>query len=100
MAESKTEGKPKRPRKSRAAQLRAHTRAKFEAPQFGELVKAAREERGWTTRDLAQAMGTTQRYVTAVENGFRGSPQWPTVYRFVHILGIPYRTLFGRNNPR
>lgn len=41
---------------------------------LGALVRAARKARGWSQADLAARMGTTQKWVSFVENGRPGSP--------------------------
>lgn len=41
---------------------------------LGALIRAARKSRGWSQADLATRVGTTQKWVSFVENGRPGSP--------------------------
>lgn len=54
---------------------------------LGHLVRRVRESRGWTQRQLADALGSTQRYIYELEAGKpkRADPQF---FSIISRLGI------------
>ena len=54
--------------------------------RFGELVRRSRLERGWSQAFLAEQLGVTQRYVSAVEGGESDNPQLETICTFAAAL--------------
>jgi transcriptional regulator with XRE-family HTH domain len=55
--------------------------------KFGQLVRAMRDERGWTQDDLAQQLGCTGSQVSAIETGRR-----PATQRFAKKLDLAFGT--------
>lgn len=49
---------------------------------FGARLRALRQARGETARDLAQRLGVTPAYISALEHGHRGRPS----RRFVELV--------------
>ncbi len=49
---------------------------------FGEKIRALRAERGETLQDMAEALGVSSAYLSALEHGKRGRPN----LRFVHAV--------------
>lgn len=56
----------------------------------GELLRAARRQRGLSQADLARRAATTQNYVSRIERG-AVEPSLPTLQRFVHATGMRLR---------
>lgn len=52
----------------------------------GEKIRKIRKERRITQRELADMLGTTSQYVSAVERGER-CPKPGTVRKFANVLG-------------
>src|ERR1700733_1288757 len=48
-------------------------------------LKAAREKRGWTQRDLARRLGLTQAHISGIESG-KIVPRYDTLLELVRIL--------------
>jgi transcriptional regulator with XRE-family HTH domain len=69
---------------------------------FGQLVKAYREQRGWTQEDLAARWGYSREYVSQVERGKRKLDSVTQVIRIADILDIPQEKLeeIGRGIPK
>src|SRR5579875_3106639 len=69
---------------------------------FGKLVKAYREQRGWTQEQLAVKWGYTREYVSQIENGSRKLDRIDQVIRLADILEIPYERLeaIGKGIPQ
>ncbi|MBE3560451.1 MAG: helix-turn-helix transcriptional regulator [Ktedonobacteraceae bacterium] len=69
---------------------------------FGKLVKAFREQRGWSQGELAERWGFTREYVSQIERGKRKLDKQEYVYRLADILGIPQERLdaIGRGLPK
>lgn len=55
---------------------------------FGEHLRKLREERGVTQKEMAQAIGISPAYLSALEHGKRGQPSWPMQQRIVGFLNI------------
>ncbi len=68
---------------------------------FGELVKAYRNQRGWTQEELAERWGYTRIYVSQIEQGRRKLNSVTQVLRLADILDIPQEKLeaIGRGIP-
>jgi len=60
---------------------------------FGGLVRAFREQRGWTQQDLADRWGFTREYVSQIELGKRKLYGEGNVMRLAEILDIPLERL-------
>lgn len=69
---------------------------------FGQLVKAYREQRGWSQEELGERWGHTRAYVSQVELGKRKLDSMTQVVRLADILDIPQEKLdeIGRGIPK
>lgn len=54
---------------------------------FGERLRALREERGWTQRELAERSGVPFPTVCNHEQG-RRNPSWPQAVKLAKALGV------------
>ena len=54
----------------------------------GQAVRAAREANGWTQQQLAEAAGTTRRYITDVEADRKGNVGSDLLARIAAALGV------------
>ncbi|MEM7635637.1 MAG: helix-turn-helix domain-containing protein [Pseudomonadota bacterium] len=57
-------------------------------PPFGEKIRALRKDRGVTMKQMAQAIGVSAPYLSALENGKRGQPSWYLVQRIIAYFNI------------
>jgi len=55
---------------------------------FGVRVRALRQERGVTLTAMAEAIGVSPAYLSALELGKRGRPSWYLIQRIIAFLGI------------
>jgi transcriptional regulator with XRE-family HTH domain len=55
---------------------------------FGVQLRALREARGLTLKDMAAGLGVSAAYLSALEHGRRGQPSRRFVHRVCHYLGI------------
>lgn len=69
--------------------------------EFGKLVKAYRNQRGWTQDELAERWNHTREYISAIERGKRRLDSAAQVARLADILDIPQEKLeeIGRGIP-
>jgi transcriptional regulator with XRE-family HTH domain len=69
---------------------------------FGRLVKAYREQRGWSQAELAERWEHTREYVSQIERGRRKLSSTVQVVRLADILNIPQEKLeaIGRGIPQ
>jgi DNA-binding XRE family transcriptional regulator len=58
----------------------------LDAVRFGAMLRALREQRGWTCRKLATRAGLTPTYVGIIEQG-GNVPSLSTVLELVEVLG-------------
>jgi len=63
---------------------------------FGENVRAARLQKGWSQDDLADACALDRTYVSSIERGKR-NPTLRVVEQFAHGLGVPAANLLDEN---
>jgi len=68
---------------------------------FGELVRAYRNQRGWSQGELAERWGYSREYVSQIERGRRKLDSVTQVIRLADILDIPQEKLeaIGRGIP-
>ena len=59
----------------------------FNLKTIGQALAVAREDRGWTQRDLATKAGTTQARISKIENG-ETDPKLSTIIEIIRTLGI------------
>lgn len=55
---------------------------------FGRRVRELRAERGVTLAQMAEALGVTPAYLSALEHGKRGRPTFTLIQGTIHVLGI------------
>lgn len=55
---------------------------------FGEALRRLRAERGVTQKAMADAIGVTPAYLSALERGHRGRPSWQFVQRVIGFFNI------------
>jgi transcriptional regulator with XRE-family HTH domain len=68
---------------------------------FGKLVKAYREQRGWSQDELAEHWGHAREYVSQIERGKRKLERLEQVIKLADLLNIPQEKLeaIGRGIP-
>jgi transcriptional regulator with XRE-family HTH domain len=73
---------------------------------FGERVRSLRRERGIVQRDMAAAIGVSPAYLSALEHGRRGVPNWAMVQKIIGFFNIIWddaeelQRLAARSDPR
>ena len=55
---------------------------------FGEKVRKLRAERGITLKQMAEAVGVSSAYLSALEHGKRGRPSWYLLQRIIAYFNI------------
>ncbi|WP_306117205.1 MULTISPECIES: helix-turn-helix domain-containing protein [unclassified Roseitalea] len=55
---------------------------------FGQRLRELRAERGMTQKQMAEAIGVSAAYLSALEHGKRGTPRWILVQQIVACLNI------------
>jgi transcriptional regulator with XRE-family HTH domain len=55
---------------------------------FGLRLRALRKERGLTMVAMAEGLGVSPAYMSALEHGKRGRPTFVLLQGIIHILGI------------
>ena len=55
---------------------------------FGEHLRKLRRERGVTQQEMADAIGVSQAYLSALEHGKRGQPSWPLLQSITGYFNI------------
>jgi transcriptional regulator with XRE-family HTH domain len=55
---------------------------------FGEKMRKLRAERGMTLRDMAENIGVSSAYLSALEHGKRGRPGWHLIQRIISHFNI------------
>ncbi|MCO5090494.1 helix-turn-helix domain-containing protein [Bosea sp. (in: a-proteobacteria)] len=55
---------------------------------FGRRVRALREARGMSLAQMAEGLGVTPAYLSALEHGKRGRPTFTLVQGTIHLLGV------------
>ncbi|MFD2239166.1 helix-turn-helix domain-containing protein [Aureimonas populi] len=55
---------------------------------FGARVRELRKEKGVTQGQMAEALGVSGAYLSALEHGKRGRPTWDMLQRIIGYLGI------------
>ncbi len=73
---------------------------------FGIRLRALREERGITAKEMAAGLGVSPAYLSALEHGKRGRPNKRFVHRVCQYLGIIWddaealQEIAGLSHPR
>jgi len=55
---------------------------------LGARLRAMREERGLTLKDMAQALRVSSAYLSALEHGRRGRPTWLLLQRIITYFNV------------
>ncbi|MFZ1814856.1 MAG: helix-turn-helix domain-containing protein [Rhizobiaceae bacterium] len=55
---------------------------------FGQRVRELRIQRGVTQKQMAQALGVTPAWLSALEKGTRGRPNWDFVQRVIGYFNV------------
>jgi transcriptional regulator with XRE-family HTH domain len=55
---------------------------------FGRRVRELRELRGITLAQMAEGLGVTPAYLSALEHGKRGRPTFTLIQGAIHLLGV------------
>ena len=55
---------------------------------FGARLRTLRAERGVTLKEMAEALGVSASYLSALEHGRRGAPTWMMVQRIITFFNI------------
>ncbi len=55
---------------------------------FGARLRALRRERGVSQKEMAEAIGISPAYLSALEHGRRGLPNWALVQKIVGYFNI------------
>ena len=55
---------------------------------FGDRMRKLRAERGMTLKDMAEAIGVSSAYLSALEHGKRGRPGWHLIQRILAYFNI------------
>lgn len=55
---------------------------------FGEKLVALRDSRGWTQKKMAEKLGVSAAYLSALENGQRGKPSRRLLHAVCQTFGI------------
>ncbi len=55
---------------------------------FGERMRKLRAERGVTLKAMAEAIGVSPAYLSALEHGKRGRPGWHLIQRIIAYFNI------------
>ncbi len=63
--------------------------------RFGQTIRVARKQRGWTQEQLAEASHLNRSYVGEIERGL-AVPSLETIDKLATALGLSPATLLGR----
>ncbi|UZF91215.1 helix-turn-helix domain-containing protein [Bosea sp. NBC_00550] len=55
---------------------------------FGRRVRELRQRRGLTLAEMAEGLGVTPAYLSALEHGKRGRPTFTLIQGTIHLLGV------------
>ena len=55
---------------------------------LGAKLRALREERGITLKDMAKALNVSSAYLSALEHGKRGTPTWVLLQRIITYFNV------------
>lgn len=55
---------------------------------FGEAVRRLRGQRGVTQKEMAEALGVSPAYLSALEHGHRSMPSWDFLQRVIGYFNI------------
>lgn len=55
---------------------------------FGRRVRELRKRRSLTLAEMAEGLGVTPAYISALEHGKRGRPTFALIQGTIHLLGV------------
>lgn len=55
---------------------------------FGEAIRRMRAERGLSQKAMADAIGVSAAYLSALEHGHRGQPSWELLQRIIGFFNV------------
>ena len=55
---------------------------------LGEKLRALRREKGVSQKEMAEAIGVSAAYLSALENGRRGVPTWPLLQKIIGYFNV------------
>ena len=55
---------------------------------LGAKLRAMREERGVTLKDMAASLRVSSAYLSALEHGRRGIPTWPMIQKIIGYFNV------------
>ena len=55
---------------------------------LGQKLRAMREERGLSLKDMAKALRVSSAYLSALEHGRRGKPTWMLLQRIIAYFNV------------
>ena len=55
---------------------------------FGARIRTLREEKGVSQKEMAEALGLSAAYLSALEHGRRGAPSWALVQKIVGYFNV------------
>lgn len=55
---------------------------------LGERLRALRDERGVSQKEMAAALGVSAAYLSALEHGRRGTPTWALIQKIIGYFNI------------
>ncbi len=55
---------------------------------LGAKIRTLRRQRGVSQKDMAAAIGVSAAYLSALEHGRRGAPNWPMVQKIIGYFNI------------
>ncbi|MFC5386621.1 helix-turn-helix domain-containing protein [Aquamicrobium segne] len=55
---------------------------------LGEKIRQLRRERGVSQKDMAEAIGVSPAYLSALEHGRRGVPNWSLIQKIIGYFNI------------
>ena len=55
---------------------------------FGDKLRALRNERGVSQKDMAEAIGVSAAYLSALEHGRRGAPTWTLIQKIIGYFNV------------
>jgi transcriptional regulator with XRE-family HTH domain len=55
---------------------------------LGERIRALRQERGLSQKEMAAAIGVSAAYLSALEHGRRGVPSWTLIQKIIGYFNV------------
>jgi transcriptional regulator with XRE-family HTH domain len=55
---------------------------------FGERMRQLRKRKGVSQKEMADAIGVSAAYLSALEHGKRGKPTWPLVQKIIGYFNV------------